>query len=245
MSKKSTKKYIVLGILFFLPVAFLLMLLPSENNYTPLDVVKENVLDIENLPSNQDKSIVLKNHITILGFLGSNPEGKITETSNLKELIYDKFKGFKKFQVVMLVPEEAKEEAKRLEAELNKYTPLKFWHFVYASKSDINRLFNSLRTSLRLDGTYGTSSVFIIDKELDQRGRLDDRTKKEIDKNIVPAYPLTAYNCSEISILKNKMGADDVRVLLTEYRQKRKGDFNSTTRRADDIKPNSTPDEKE
>jgi len=244
MSTKSTKKNIVLGILFFLPVAFLLMLLPSENNYSPLEVVKEKVLDIENLPSNEDKEIVLKGHITVLGFLGSNPEAKIKESSNLKELIYDKFKGFKKFQVVMLVPQEAKAEAERLKLELTKYKPMEFWHFVYASESDINRLFKSLRTSLRLDGTYGTNSVFIIDKDLNQRGRLDDRTKKEKEKN-APIYPLTAYNCSEVSILKNKMGADDMRVLFTEYREKRKGDFNSTSRRADDIKPTSESDEKE
>ncbi|WP_452597860.1 hypothetical protein [Pontimicrobium sp. MEBiC01747] len=245
MSKKSIKKNIVLGILFFLPVAFLLILLPSEDNYVPLNIVKENVLGIENLPSNKDKDIVLKDHITILGFLGSNPEAKITEASNLKELIYNKFKGFKKFQVVMLVPEQAKAEAERVKQELTKYKPLKFWHFVYASESDINRLFNSLRTSLRLDGTYATNSVYIIDTELNQRGRLDDRTKKEVKENTVPAYPLTAYNCSEVSILKNKMGAEDMRVLFKEYREKRKGDFNSTSRRADDIKPNNTSDEKE
>lgn len=32
------------------------------------------------------------------------------------------------------------------------------------------------------------------------------------------------------------MGADDLRVLFTEYRQKRKGEFNSASRRADDLK---------
>lgn len=243
MNNKSIKKNVVLGILFFLPVAFLLILLPSENNYNPLEVVKENVLGIENLPSNLEKEIILKDHITVLGFLGSNPESKIVETSNLKELIYDKFKGFKKFQVVMLVPTEAKVEAERLKQELTKYKPLEFWHFVYASESDINRLFKSLRTSLRLDGTYATNSVFIIDNKLNQRGRLDDRTKHEIEKNS-PVYPLTAYNCSEVSILKHKMGKEDLRVLLQEFRDRRKADANSISRRADDITPINESDEK-
>ena len=34
---------------------------------------------------------------------------------------------------------------------------------------------------------------------------------------------------------------DDMRILFTEYRQKRKGNFDSTTRRADDLK-NETND---
>ena len=43
-----------------------------------------------------------------------------------------------------------------------------------------------------------------------------------------------SYNVLEVSELKNKM-SDDMRILFTEYRQKRKGKFDSNTRRADDI----------
>ncbi|WAC03709.1 hypothetical protein N7U66_09910 [Lacinutrix neustonica] len=218
MNKGQIKKYIILGVLFFLPVAFLLMLYPSTNNYKTLDVVKEGVLDLSNLASVEDASITLKDHITVLGFLGNNPESKIVEASNLKELVYNKFKGFKKFQIVMLVSKKAKAETKRLIQELNKYSEHKYWHFVYASESDINKLFNSMRSSLRLDGSYATSSVFIVDKVLNQRGRLDDRTEKEIE-NDDPIRPLTAYNALEVSIIKNKMAAEDVRVLLEEYRK--------------------------
>ena len=39
----------------------------------------------------------------------------------------------------------------------------------------------------------------------------------------------------QYSDLKNKM-SDDIRILFTEYRQKRKGNFSSTTRRANDLK---------
>ena len=103
MSKKPIKKYLILGVLFFLPVVFLLMLYPSTNNYNILEVVKEDVLDISNLSSVTNSDIILKDHITVLGFLGSDPESRILEASNLKELVYNKFKGFKKFQIVMLV----------------------------------------------------------------------------------------------------------------------------------------------
>ena len=103
-AEKTIKRNLVLGILFFLPVTFLLFLYPAKHNYIPLEVVKTDVLDVTNLLSNKDDSVQLKDNITVLNFIGNNPENYITEASNLKELVYDKFTGFKKFQIVTLVP---------------------------------------------------------------------------------------------------------------------------------------------
>ena len=244
MSVKPIKKYIVLGVLFFLPVVFLLMLYPSTNNYNILDVVKEDVLDISNLSSVTNSDVLLKDHITVLGFLGSDPESRIVEASNLKELIYNKFKGFKNFQIVMLVTKDSQDRTSRLIQELNKYSEHKYWHFVYASDSDSKKLFNSLRTSVLLDNTLATNSVFVIDKELNQRGRLDDRSKKELEKE-TQIYPLTAYDCSEVSIIKNKLAAEDMRVLLEEYRKSGRNKIDSSNRRAQDLNPDKETDEKE
>jgi len=71
-------------------------------------------------------------------------------------------------------------------------------------------------------------------KDLAQRGRIDDREDNEKEKN-KPVYGLSAYNCIEVAEIKNKM-SDDLRILFTEYRQKRKGNFDSSSRRASDIK---------
>lgn len=234
MTKKNIKKGAILSILFFLPVIFLLFLYPSTNNYNPLDVVHEDVLDFSNL-SSAKTDINLKDHITVLGFLGEDPESKIVETSNLKELIYDKFQGFKKFQIVMIVAEDTEDKTERLSKELSKFEPLEYWHFVSLNNSDIKKLFNSLRSSQVLDYNQAISSVFIIDKDLNQRGRFDDRSKREIKRKEKP-YILTSYNATMVSELKNKLAAEDLRVLFTEYRQKRKGEFNSTVRRAEDLK---------
>ena len=127
MQLKKIKKPAILSVLFFLPVIFLLFLYPSTNNYNPLPVVKNQVLDFSNLMSTQT-NVQLKDHITVLGFLGSDPESKIVETSNLKELIYDKFQGFKKFQVVMVVANNAEDKTERLTKELSKFEPLKYWN---------------------------------------------------------------------------------------------------------------------
>ncbi|MWW26189.1 hypothetical protein [Algibacter lectus] len=234
MDRKKVGRYAVLGILFFLPVAFLLILYPSTHNYQPLDIVQEQVLDLEAFTSDTDEPVVLKDHITVLGFLGTDPMKNAIEASNLKELIYDKFKGFKKFQLVILMPKGTEEAVKELIAEINSYDDIRFWHFVYGNPVDIKRVYFSLKSKTDLKPDLSTADVFIIDKDLNQRGRLDDRTDKELEKNS-PIYGLNGYNCIEVAEVKNKM-SDDLRIVFTEYRQKRKGEFNSDIRRAGDLK---------
>jgi len=234
MNKKHIKRNIVLGVLFFLPVTFLLFLFPAKHNYNPLDIINENVFELNNFTSDFSANVILNNHITVLGFLGNNPENKIITSSNINELVYKKFKGFKTFQVVIVVPNSAKEAAQRLRMELSKYDELKYWHFIFAEEQYIKLLYSSLITSTQLDDNLATDYIFIVDRELNQRGRLDDRTDSEINKNST-IYTLPSYNSSKVAILKNKM-SEDMRVLFTEYRQKRKGNFDSTIKKANNLK---------
>ncbi len=224
----------VLGILFFLPVTFLLFLYPATHNYTPLDIVNESVLDLQQFSSDSEEQILLKDHITVLGFFGSRPLDKATTASNLKELVYDKFKGFKRFQIVILMPQGTERAVEELKAEISSYEDLRFWHFVFGGHKNIQKVFFSLKSNTNLSDYLDTDQVFIIDKDLNQRGRLDDRTDRELEKE-KPVYGLDAYNCIEVAEIKNKM-SEDMRILFTEYRQKRKGEFNSDTRRASDLK---------
>ncbi|MDO6596347.1 hypothetical protein Q4512_05435 [Oceanihabitans sp. 2_MG-2023] len=233
MNKKRLKRNLILGILFFLPVLFLLFLYPAKHNYIALDILEENVLDITSFTSLENETILLKDHITILGFVGKKPIDKLTAMSNLKELMYDKFKGFKKFQIVMVVPDSTKTEVQLLKSELSKYEPLKYWKYVSASNKEILKLYKSLHLISDLDANFATDDVVIIDKELNLRGRIDDRSDNEKQKN-KPAYQMKSYDCIEVAELKNKM-SEDLRILFTEYRQKRKGNFNSETRRANDL----------
>ncbi|MDO1502437.1 hypothetical protein Q2T40_20060 [Winogradskyella maritima] len=233
MAVSKTKRNIVLGILFFLPVAFLLMLYPAKHNYIPLDIVHKNVSELNDFQF-EEETIQLKDHITVLGFLGKQPLENAIGASNLKELVYDKFKGFKKFQVVIVVPEGTSEAISELKKEINTYEDLRFWHYAYGSEVAIKKLYNSLKSSEALDENLSTQNVFIIDKDLNQRGRLDARDDKEKEAN-KPKSSLFDYDCIDVGTIKNKM-SDDMRILFTEYRQKRKGNFDSTSRRADDIK---------
>src|SRR5690606_19841382 len=91
INKKLIIRYTTLGILFFLPVIFLLMLFPAKHHYNPLDVVHENIIDIYNFTSEDNQEVILNDHITVLGFLGKEPMSNVIVASNLKELVYDKF----------------------------------------------------------------------------------------------------------------------------------------------------------
>ena len=236
MKITSLKKPFVLSVLFFLPVLFLLFLYPSKHNYKTLDVIKKNIPELSNFVTKNGDSLQLQNHLTVLGFLGKTPMEDAILALNLKELVYDKFRGFKRFQIVILVPESAKEEVELLQKELNQYEFLKYWKFGFGSDAAVLAAYQSLKISTVLDSNLKTSDVFIVDKENHQRGRLDDREKNEIKSNI-PIYGMSSYDCLEVAVLKNKM-SEDMRILFTEYRQKRKGNFNSTSRRADDLKGN-------
>lgn len=231
---KRLKRNLTLGILFFLPVLFLLFLYPSTHNYTPLEIVNSNVSDLDSFTVEDNETVVLKDKITVLTFLGSRPMDYTIAALNLKELVYDKFKGFKNFQVVAVLQNGAQDQAKTLKEEISSYEELKHWHFVYGTEDQILNLFGSLKNDTILSSDLSSPYTYIIDKDLNQRGRIDDREKNEIAKNLSP-YSLVAYNCLEVAEIKNKM-SEDMRILFTEYRQKRKGNFDSSIRRAEDLK---------
>lgn len=233
MNYKKISRYVVLAVLFFLPVTFLLFLYPATHNYTPLDIVNKSVIDLDGFTS-EEENILLKDHITVLGFLGINPMDNAVEASNLKELVYDKFKGFKKFQIVLVVPNGTEKAVEKLKEEVFTYEDLKFWHFVYGTPEQIEKVYASLKAEEALGSRLETNKIFIIDKDLYQRGRFDDREDREKEKNN-PVYGLYAYNTIEVAEIKNKM-SDDLRILFTEYRQKRKGEFDSSSRRENDLK---------
>ncbi|MCT4630449.1 hypothetical protein [Winogradskyella sp.] len=235
MQVSKRTRYTILSILFFLPVAFIIVMLLSKENYNPLDIVKNNIYE---LPLNEG-DIQLKDHITVLSFFGKKPMDNSTSAFNLKELVYDRSKGFKTFQVVMLLPHEAKTEAEKLLKEIKSYEDLRFWHILYADELEIRKVFNSLKSDTELDKNLACSSAFIIDRDRNQRGRLDDRTDKEIESNAA-VYGLYDYSCIEVAVLKNKMAAEDMRVLFKEYRDKRKGKFDQSNKRRDnELKQNN------
>ena len=97
MNITNLKKPVVLTVLFFLPVLFLLFLYPSKHNYKTLDIIKTGIPELSNFVTKNGSPIQLDNQLTVLGFLGETPFDDAFLALNLKELVYDKFRGFKRF----------------------------------------------------------------------------------------------------------------------------------------------------
>ena len=230
------RKWIILGILFLLPVIFLLFLYPSTHNYNTLDIVNEDIKETDFLNFIDNRKTNFEGNITILNFLGDMPVENITGTLNLKELVYDKFKGFKKFQIISIASLNSEKSLENVKKELLKSDELKYWFFATTSDEEINKIYSSLRSQKELDSSNYTSQVFIIDKKRNQRGRIDDRDDDQIEMNI-DLFGLYSYNSIIVSEIKKKMN-DDIRILFTEYRQKRKGNFNSNIRRISNLDGN-------
>jgi len=230
------RKWFILGILFLLPVIFLLFLYPSTHNYNTLDIVNENIVEIDSLNFLDNNQTTLENNITILNFLGDNPIDNITSALNLKELVYDKFKGFKKFQIVSISSGDSSNFLYEVKKELLKSDELNYWYFATVDNVSLQKIYFSLRAESKLDSFNYTSQVFIIDKQKNQRGRIDDRNEDQVIKSL-DLIGLYSYNSIKVSEIKSKMN-DDIRILFTEYRQKRKGNFNSNIRRISNLDGN-------
>jgi len=207
MKKNKKRNKIVLSILFFGPLIFYLFLLTGTNNFAKLPVLTKNVSDIKNL--NSDSIITLEKHITILCFLGDDLLQHKTNALNLNEKIYKHFYGFKDFQFVVVLPKGAEKEAKQLKKELGITTNVDKWFFVFGTKEQVNKVFNSLKTTYALDDHLYTPNAFIVDREMSLRGRNED--------NDQPDGFLYGYNAESVATVHQEM-VDDVKVVMAEYR---------------------------
>tara|TARA_B100000989_G_C19360862_1_gene393197 strand:+ start:29 stop:688 length:660 start_codon:yes stop_codon:yes gene_type:complete len=205
---KNLKKYLILGFLFFFPIFVYVFLSTGINNFAKLPILTRDVDDLLSLEGNLSK-VSLENNISIVGFWGSDIENKKSEALNLNQKIYKRFFEFQDFQFVFLFNNKEAELIEDLKKELisGVGTDLKKWNFIPSSNSDIESVFQSFKTNLRLDENYSTPYVFIIDRELSLRGRDDDE-----DTGM-----LYGFNSQSVAEINNKM-VDDVKIILAEYR---------------------------
>ncbi len=202
------KKYLVLGILFLLPITVYVFFASGKNNFATLPVLTPSVSELQGFTTLDGKKVQLENRITVLGFFGSDLEAHRAYAYNLAHKIYTKNHQFSEFQFVILLPEGAEEQARNIEEKLKQIAPTDAWFFAFGSEENIREVFGSLKSDLSLDSNLSTPYVFIIDKERSLRGRDDDE-----DEGI-----MYGFDSSTIAEINNKM-SDDVKVLLAEYRR--------------------------
>lgn len=205
---KNLKKYLTLGILFFFPIFVYVFLSTGINNFAKLPILTENIIDIIDIEGNEN-NISLKNNISIVGFWGGEINQKKSEALNLNQKIYKRFFEFQDFQFVFLYDQEQTFAINDLKNELisGVGTDLKKWNFIPTTRLVIKEVFESFNTNLKLDEAYSTPYVFIIDRNLNLRGRDDDE-----DSGI-----LYGFNSQSVAEINNKM-VDDVKIILAEYR---------------------------
>ena len=209
MSQK-TKKYFVLCILFIFPIVIYLFFASGKNNFALLPVLTEHVNEIKNFKTLSGEKIQLEDKISILGFWGEDLSEKKGDALNLNQKIYKRFYQFNDFQFVMVLENGQHDQVNILKEELQEGvgTDLVKWRFVFGSPEEIQDLFDSLRTNLNLSQGKSSPYVFIIDKEVNLRGRDDDED----------VGTLYGFNSQSVAEINNKM-VDDVKVILAEYRR--------------------------
>ncbi|MBX2827734.1 MAG: hypothetical protein KTR22_06205 [Flavobacteriaceae bacterium] len=220
----QVKKFIVLGILFLLPISVYLFFATGKNNFVKLPTLTYGVHELAEFESLDGRPIMFKDRITVLMFFGKDVEGKKANAFNLAHKIYKKNYQFSEFQFVTLITEGQEDAALALQEKLKDIEDPKNWRFAVGSPASIEKVFNSLGTQGALTEDLHTNSVFIIDKERNLRGRNDDE-----DLGM-----LYGFNAADYAEINNKMD-DDIKVVLAEYRlalkkykADRKDDFRDT-----------------
>ncbi|MCM4155312.1 hypothetical protein DHD80_04765 [Gramella sp. AN32] len=201
------KKFLVLGILFALPIVAYLFFASGKNNFARLPILTENVQSIDAFESASDSAVSFQDKISVIAFFGSDLNNIKGNTFNLDKKILEKYYDFDDFQFVLILPKDAQDETEAFVEEFKRITASTKWKIVYSTEENVKEVFESLKTSHHLDSKLHSPYVYIIDKEGNLRGRDDDGDQEK----------LYGYDSRDVAELSDKMN-DDVKVILAEYR---------------------------
>ena len=163
------KKYLVLIVLFVLPLVAYLFFASGINNFAKLPVLTNNIEELELITKKE-----FNNKISILLFLGNDIENREGDALNLNQKIYKRFYQFKDFQFISISPLGNENKSKLLKEKLSSgtNTDMKNWSFIHLDKDKINELFLSLNTNLELDENLSSPYAYIIDKFSSETNKL-------------------------------------------------------------------------
>ena len=204
------KKNFVLFFLFIFPIVAYLFFASGVNSFSRLPIITKSIPEFDNWKTINNETIQLSDKITILGFTGTDIDAKKGNFFNLNQKIYEKYSEFKDFQVVFIAPIGTEAKTEEFKSKINKISNLSRWHYVFASPEAITKFYEMLNLKTKLEANLGTSSVFIIDKTRNLRGR-----KGKVKKG--DAEYREGYSTTLVSELHNEM-TDDVKIILAEYR---------------------------
>jgi len=121
------KKYVVLFVLFVLPLVAYLFFSSGINSFGKLPVLKENLSLLNEFETDE---IAFDNKITILTFFGNDFDVKKVHAFNMKEKIYDRYHKFDDFQVVTLAATNSEDKIENLKVKSIKLQMLRNGFFL-------------------------------------------------------------------------------------------------------------------
>jgi hypothetical protein len=204
------KKIVLLGLLA-LPLVLYIYFSMAKHNSLFLPVITKNINELPQGKTFSDSVVMLKGKISIVGFLGTDVIKRKESIFNIDQKLNEKYRAFKDFQVVMLMPDGTQESVKKIEESLKTMGDISNWKFVFTTPEEIKKFYSSLKVKEPLGEDLGTFNIFIVDKALNVRGR-----KGEV-KNKKDSVYKDGYNSFSAADLHNDM-TDDVKIVLREYR---------------------------
>jgi len=202
------KKFLILVILFILPLVFYIFLSKGIYKYSNLPILTKNIVDVKTFSSNNE--ISFEDKLSIVCFLGNDINNGKASLFNLNQTIYKRYYQKPLFQIVAILPEGKENEYKEVIKELSVFTDIKNWNFIYTNKENIQSLFNSFDSPFQLNNNLFSENAFIVDMELRLRGRKDDEDVK--------GGKLYGYNMRSVAVLKNKM-KDDIDIIYYQLKK--------------------------
>ncbi|SEI77686.1 hypothetical protein [Myroides marinus] len=204
------KKYLILTLLFVMPICAYLFFATGVNQFKRLPVITEEVNDLPKGKDFLNKNPSLNGKITVLGFPGAHLFKDKGDAFNLNQKIYNKYREFEDFQLIMVLPYGSEAEAQKVVDELSPISDMSNWNYLFLKPEEIQEFYNSLGLVGKLDSDMATTNVYIIDKDRKLRGRKGS--------NKVGDYEYKeGYSTISAAELHNDM-MDDVKVVLAEYR---------------------------
>lgn len=211
------KKYLVLFVLFVLPIVAYLFFASGVNSFISLPTVTPKINDFGNWKSLRGDKVSLNGKITVLGFGGRDLLKNRGNLFNLNQKVYQRYHQFDDLQFVYVCPIGTEKDAEYILSQFAAISDVSQWHFVFAEPDEIAKFYDAMKLKGKLNADLGTSNVYLVDKERNLRGRKGKNEYKE------------GYDTFHLSELSNEM-LDDFKIILYEYRAALKKNHNASKR---------------
>jgi hypothetical protein len=187
---------------------FYIFLSKGIYKYSNLPILTEEVVDVNEI--SLTNKATFSEYLTIVCFLGNDINTAKGSLFNLNQTIYKRYYGKPYFQAIAILPEGTENEYKATIEELSAFTDVSKWSFVYLSEQNIQLLFNSFETPFQLNKNLYSEYAFIVDMNLNLRGRKDDEDTEN--------GKLYGYNMQSVSTLRKKM-KDDIDIIYYQLKK--------------------------